>query len=253
MNYDEKEAITTGVIKLPKINGEDATPNDDMAGKPLGEIVFETIRQAIIQGDLKPGQRLMEIQMAEELGVSRTPVREAIRKLELEGFVSMVPRKGAYVTPLSIEDLEDMMQIRAALEALAAQLAAVKASDEEVEELCRTNDLFEQAVMDNDEREIMKSDIRFHDALYSASGNAKLKMLTNSLREQMQRIRVLYIKNIPDKKELIGQHARVIQAIKEHDGEIARDVSRDHISTTESDMVKVLSALNSPVPAARRR
>lgn len=81
--------------------------------KPLREIVFETLREAIIQGRLRPGQRMMEIQLAEEMGVSRTPVREAIRKLELEGFVVMVPRKGAYVAGISVKDIVDVFEVRA--------------------------------------------------------------------------------------------------------------------------------------------
>lgn len=88
--------------------------------KPLREIVFEALREAIINGTLEPGERLMEIQLAEEMGVSRTPVREAIRKLELEGFVVMVPRKGAYVAGLSMKDIADVFEIRTALESLAA-------------------------------------------------------------------------------------------------------------------------------------
>src|SRR5690606_40070113 len=89
--------------------------------KPLRELVFEAIREAIINGTHKPGERLMEIQLAEELGVSRTPVREAIRKLELEGFVVMVPRQGAYVADITLKDVADVFEIRAALEALAAE------------------------------------------------------------------------------------------------------------------------------------
>ena len=105
--------------------------------KPLREIVFETLREAIITGVLKPGERLMEVQLAEEMGVSRTPVREAIRKLELEGFVVMVARKGAYVAGISLKDVTDVFEIRAALEGLAACLAAGRASEEDLEEMER--------------------------------------------------------------------------------------------------------------------
>lgn len=105
--------------------------------KPLRELVFESLREAIIIGKLSPGERMMEIQLAEEMGVSRTPIREAIRKLELEGLVVMIPRKGAYVAGVSLKDIADVFEIRRALEGLAAELAAERASDEEFEEMER--------------------------------------------------------------------------------------------------------------------
>ena len=93
--------------------------------QPLREVVCETLREAIREGVLEPGERLMEIQIAEELGVSRTPVREAIRKLELEGYVVMLPRRGTYVANLSIKDINEVFEIRASIDALAAGLAAL--------------------------------------------------------------------------------------------------------------------------------
>ena len=94
--------------------------------KPLRDVVFENLREAILEGHLKPGQRLMEVQLAEQLGVSRTPVREAIRKLELEGLVVMLPRKGAYVANMSLKDIIDVLEIRSSLEGLAAYLSGRK-------------------------------------------------------------------------------------------------------------------------------
>ena len=105
--------------------------------KPLRELVCEHIRDAIINGVFAPGERLMEIQMADEMGVSRTPVREAIRKLEMEGFVVMIPRRGTYVSNMSIRDINDVYEIRISLDTLAAGLAAERISDEELEELQR--------------------------------------------------------------------------------------------------------------------
>ena len=103
--------------------------------KQLRDVVFESLRKAIVEGSLKPGQRLMEVQLAEQLGVSRTPVREAIRKLELEGFVIMLPRKGAYVADMSVKDIIDVLEVRSALEGLAANLAAERMDEKEVENL----------------------------------------------------------------------------------------------------------------------
>ena len=114
--------------------------------KPLRDVVFENLREAILEGKLKPGQRLMEVQLAEQLGVSRTPIREAIRKLELEGLVVMLPRKGAYVANMSFKDLIDVLEIRASLEGLAASLAAERRRDEDIEELEKLAKEFEQCV-----------------------------------------------------------------------------------------------------------
>ncbi|MEF9917858.1 MAG: GntR family transcriptional regulator [Eubacterium sp.] len=208
--------------------------------KPLREIVFETIRNAIVIGELKPGQRLMEVQLAEQLGVSRTPVRESIRKLELEGLVKMVPRKGAYVTPMSIDDLRDMMEIRRALEALSAELAAKNATVEDIEQLKKSNKGFEESALKNDESGIIEYDIKFHETIYKATHNEKLCQMINSLREQMQRIRVEYVHHIEDKTPLIGQHQIIIENIEKHQEEEASVSASNHIKITEKDMVAVL-------------
>lgn len=209
--------------------------------KPLREIVFETIRNAIINGELKPGQRLMEVQLAEQLGVSRTPVRESIRKLELEGLVKMIPRKGAYVTPMSIEDLRDMMEIRRALENLSAELAAKNATDEDIQKLHESNEGFEASALNNDEQGIISYDIAFHETIYRATGNERLCNMINSLREQMQRVRVEYVHRISDKRPLIGQHKMIIEYIEQHDPEKAAEAASKHIREAESDMIEELS------------
>ena len=121
--------------------------------KPLREIVFETLRDAIINQVLRPGERLMEIQLAEEMGVSRTPVREAIRKLELEGFVVMVPRRGVYVAGISMKDIHEVFEVRSALEALAASLAAERITEEELEEMERR--LVEEAKETEDRKSVV--------------------------------------------------------------------------------------------------
>ena len=102
---------------------------------PLRDVVFNTLRQAILRGELKPGERLMEIQLANKLGVSRTPIREAIRKLELEGLVLMIPRKGAEVAEITEKNMRDVLEVRKALEELAVQLASDNITKEEIEEM----------------------------------------------------------------------------------------------------------------------
>ena len=160
--------------------------------KPLRELVCENIRQAIIDGTFSPGERLMEIQLADEMGVSRTPVREAIRKLELEGFVVMIPRRGTYVADISIKDINEVYEIRTSLDVLAAGLAAERINDDELETLQRLLVEIGQHIEENNMDKIVEVDIAFHDVLYQASRNERLRNIINNLREQITCIRVVW-------------------------------------------------------------
>ena len=113
---------------------------------PLRDVVFKTLRQAILKGDLAPGERLMEIQLANQLGVSRTPIREAIRKLELEGLVIMIPRRGAEVAKITEKDLKDVLEVRTSLEELAIGLACERITDEKIERLKEALDQFHKVI-----------------------------------------------------------------------------------------------------------
>ena len=148
---------------------------------PLRDLVFNTLRQAILKGELKPGERLMEIQLAEELGVSRTPVREAIRKLELEGYVIMMPRRGTYVANLSIRDINEVFEIRTSLESLSNGLAAERITNEELEQLQRLLVEIGNDIEKNDMEKIVEVDTKFHDLLYQASRNQRLIGIISNL------------------------------------------------------------------------
>ena len=148
--------------------------------KTLREVIFTTLREAIIMGELKPGERLMEVQLAEKMGVSRTPVREAIRKLELEGFVEMIPRKGAHVAKLTAKDIMDVLEVRASLDALAASLAAERITEDELKELKHIKTQLENYVQKDNLQNIVKKDIEFHDVIYHASKNDKLIQIVNN-------------------------------------------------------------------------
>ena len=126
---------------------------------PLRDVVFNTLRQAILTGDFLPGERLMEITLAKRLGVSRTPVREAIRKLELEGLVDMIPRKGAAVARITVSDLKDVLEVRCHLEEFAASIACDRITEEEKAQLTVALKAFEQAIEDKDLRLIAQRDV----------------------------------------------------------------------------------------------
>lgn len=134
---------------------------------PLRDVVFKTLRQAILRGELKPGERLMEIKLANKLGVSRTPIREAIRKLELEGLVLMIPRRGAEVAEITEKSLNDVLEVRKALEELAVQLACERMDEEGLEALKKAAKEFEESLGSEDVTRIAEADVAYHDIILS--------------------------------------------------------------------------------------
>ena len=152
---------------------------------PLRDVVFNTLRKAILRGELKPGERLMEIQLANKLGVSRTPIREAIRKLELEGLVVMVPRKGAHVAKITLQELNDVLEVRRGLEEMAITKACERITEEELDELEASAMRFEKLLKSGEIMELAAEDVKFHDVIYNATCNRRLIQILNNLREQM--------------------------------------------------------------------
>lgn len=212
---------------------------------PLRDVVFNTLRQAILRGELKPGERLMEIQLANKLGVSRTPIREAIRKLELEGLVLMIPRKGAEVAEITEKSLRDVLEVRRALEELSVQLACEKITKEEIRELERVAKEFQQVVKSSDITEIAEVDVRFHDIIYTATDNQKLIQLLNNLREQMYRYRVEYLKRDGVFPQLIAEHEAIIRHIENNEKEKATEVMCRHIDNQVEAVIDVIRAKHS--------
>ena len=220
------------VGKLSKVNLNDY--------KPLREVIFNTLREAIIVGELKPGERLMEVKLAEKMGVSRTPVREAIRKLELEGLVDMLPRKGAHVADLSVKDIMDVLEVRSTLDGLASSLSALRITDEEIKELKHLLTQFINCVEKENLQGSIKKDAEFHDIIYRSSRNDKLIQITNNLREQVQRFRVIYIKDYSSSRELIKEHNEIFDAITRRDAEAAMKCANKHIKNQEVAIIKAI-------------
>ena len=205
---------------------------------PLRDVVFNTLRQAILKGELEPGERLMEIQLAERLGVSRTPIREAIRKLELEGLVLMIPRKGAEVAKISARSLRDVLEVRRALEELAIELACQRMSEEEIDNLQKAQDDFKNAIAEGDAMKIAETDEHYHDVIYEGTQNAKLIQMLNNLREQMYRYRLEYIKDEDKRKILILDHECVLKAVRSRKVAEAKEAMREHIDNQEITVAK---------------
>jgi DNA-binding GntR family transcriptional regulator len=205
--------------------------------KPLREVVSETMRDAIVNGTLKPGERLMEIQLAEELGVSRTPVREAIRKLELEGFVVMIPRRGTYVAGLSIKDINEVFEIRTALDVLAAGLAAERITEEELEQMERLMVEIGEHIDKGDMEAIIALDSEFHDVLYKASRNDRLVGIINNLREQFTRFRSISIAYPGRLKNTLEEHRHLVEAIAQRNPDVAQQLAREHMENAEQTLL----------------
>jgi len=207
---------------------------------PLRDVVFQTLRTAILKGDLKPGERLMELQLASKLGVSRTPIREAIRMLEQEGLAIMIPRKGAEVARMTEKDMEDVLQIRCSLEELAVRLACQNITQMEMQELRVAMEQFREKTTTEDIAAIAQADVNFHDVLYKSADNPKLLGLLNNLREQMYRYRVEYLKNPSIYQQLITEHRQLYEAVKMQDAEKAAAYIRMHLKNQTESMKKVI-------------
>ena len=196
---------------------------------PLRDVVFNTLRQAILTGELKPGERLMEIHLANKLGVSRTPIREAIRKLELEGLVTMIPRRGAEVAQITEKSMND---------ALCVELACDRITPEELQDLKKACDTFEAAVKTDDIKQIAQADVALHDIIVQATGNQRLIQLVNNLSEQMYRYRFEYIKDFSQHERLVEEHKVIYESIVKKDKETASNMAKVHIDNQKKAIIR---------------
>lgn len=209
---------------------------------PLREEVFYTIREAILKGNLKPGTRLKEIALANEMGVSRTPVRDAIRKLELEGLVVIEPNRGACVSEIARQELNDVLELRRGLEELAIQKACERITTEELENLEAAAEEFSSLVSGRDLKDLAEADVHFHDVIYRASHNRRLVQILNNLREQMYRFRMEYLKDESSRKLLDQEHHEILEAVRKGDAEAAHKCICQHIDNQYDMILKSLKA-----------
>ena len=210
--------------------------------QPLREVVCEALRKAIRRGILRPGERLMEIQIAEDLGVSRTPVREAIRKLELEGYVVMIPRRGTYVASISIRDVNEIFEIRTALESLSNGLAATRITAEELEQLQRLLVMIGGYIKEGDMGKIVETDIHFHELMYQASRNRRLIGIIANLREQLTRFRTLSMSYPGRLEATLEEHRNIVEAIAKGDVKTAKKAAEVHMEHSEQTLLKAIEA-----------
>ncbi len=207
---------------------------------PLRDVVFQTLRQAILHGDLKPGERLMEIHLANRLGVSRTPIREAIRKLELEGLVVMIPRRGAIVASITEKDLKDVLEVRRTLEIMAGEMACERITPELLEELKTAGQEFKKLKDSEDFTSLAQVDVKFHDIIYVATGNQRLITILNNLREQMYRYRLEYLKDTGSHERLNDEHREIYEYICKGDKTAVSEAIGRHIDNQKDAILAAI-------------
>jgi len=208
--------------------------------KPLGQHVFEKLKQAIIRGDLAPGDRIVEIQVAEALDISRTPVREAIHKLEREGLLKKLPKAGFTVMSLSREDIEETFGIRSVLESYAAGLAALKHREDELTPLEEKIREFKTCLRKAEVDDLPRINTEFHNLLYALSRSPKLIKMINDLRDQIFRFRKILLKmdHMPEASN--EDHRKMLLAIRDRDVAKVEELVREHISRGRKTVLKAI-------------
>ena len=197
--------------------------------KPLREMVYEELKIQILTGAIVPGTRMMEVDLAEEMGVSRTPIREAIRKLEKEGLVTIEPRRGAYASMISTQDMVEILEVRQDLEGLAAYFAATRMSPVEMEELRDIADNYNKAVADGSMQDMIQYDTQFHRKIVDSCNNKILVNMVEQLQELVLRFRYIYYDNFRRAENMPEEHQEIIEAIASGDEKRAREAADVHI------------------------
>mgnify|MGYP001404352223 CR=1 FL=1 len=197
--------------------------------RPLREIVYEELKMQILKGQIVPGTRMMEVEMAEEMGVSRTPIREAIRKLEKEGLVTIEPRRGAYASQISAKDMVDILEVRQNMEGLAAYYAALRMNEDQKKKLKEISENYNHAVDTGITSDMIKYDTAFHHLIVESSGNNVLVHMVEQLQELVLRFRYLYYDDFRRAEKMPSEHKAIADAICSGDREAARDAADIHI------------------------
>ncbi|HSK16667.1 MAG TPA: GntR family transcriptional regulator [Gaiellaceae bacterium] len=197
--------------------------------RSASEVAAEVIREAIIAGRLDPGQRLKEEELARELGMSRTPVREALLALQSEGLVESIPRRGASVRAYAVEDLDDTYQLRALLEGYAARRAAARISPEDVERLEQSCDRFVRLRAEDDLLDLVQENLFFHNVVLEAAGSVRLRTLVRKVIE-IPLVYKSYYWYSPEQK-LISEHyhRQLTRALRVRDAERAELIMKEHV------------------------
>lgn len=201
--------------------------------KPLRERIADRIRSDIVKGVFGSGERLIEPKLAEIYGISRTPIREALRQLEGEGFIEIVPRKGAVVKELTISDIDNLYAIKANLEGLAARQAVENITNKDIDKLVSVNEKFISLFKGGDGviEEYLKYNISFHNYFIKMSNNAKLIEILEGLNKNFQRFRTVLVSKVDRVEEAYAEHNKIIEAFRKRNAEYVEKAVRYHIES----------------------
>ena len=200
--------------------------------------VFNAVENAILDGEYKDGDSLNELKISKELGVSRTPVREALMQLELEGLVKNIPNKGAVVIGVSEQDTRDIYEIRVRIEGLAAKLAAEKITEDELRALEKLVDLQEFYLMKNDTEQIFRLDTDFHKIIYDASRSRPLRFMLSNFHNYIKKARDISVQAEGRAEKTVAEHRAILSAIRDRNGELAERLTAEHIINAERNLFK---------------
>jgi DNA-binding GntR family transcriptional regulator len=206
------------------------------------EAVHLTLREAILHGALPAGQPLGEVELAELFGRSRTPIREAILKLESEGLAERVPRRGLMVAQITREEVLEVYAVREMLDGLAARLAALSILPTELDRLVWLNDQIREALTSDDRKMLIQRNIEFHEAICQASRNSLLQEFLRRIHEWVRRFEDTTMAVPGRGLEAIGEHEALIQAIRARDPEAAERLARDHMSRARQIRINMLQS-----------
>ena len=194
----------------------------------LREKILETIRDAIISGALKPGEKVAEPELSERFGISRTPIREAFRQLESEGYLTVIPRKGAVVASFSQRDVEEFYAIKSILEGYAARKACAKLTPREIDKLQSINDKLSLLAEDGDVKHFFKVHNSFHELFVRAADNEKLAEMIINLVERFQLLRIASL-SLPGRMEFsVKEHQKIIEAFRNGNADLAESLVRSN-------------------------
>jgi DNA-binding GntR family transcriptional regulator len=218
---------------------------------PLREQVIAALRDAILDFRLKPGQRLVEREIIEQLGVSRTTVREALRQLTSEGLVSVVPHRGAIVSAPSLDDATDLYAVREALESLVVRRFVERATDEEVADLSRAVEAFARlASSSHDIREILTAKDQFYTVLIAGARSAALQQLLEGIKARVQVLRATSLSETGRALEVVRELRGVVAAIAARDADLASRLCAEHVHTASITALHSLRASESSQTSA---
>ncbi|MDP4108580.1 MAG: GntR family transcriptional regulator [Bacillota bacterium] len=198
--------------------------------------VFNILQNDILNGELEPGESLVENRISDELGVSRTPVREAISKLELEGLVESVPNKGSIVVGIKDKDIRDIYTIRMYIEGLAANWSAANITEDQLSQLRNIVELQEFYVGRSDYAQIWQLDTRFHKIIYDSCNSTILKNTLTDFHHFIQKARELSIKKSGRAEMSVKEHYKILEALEQHDSKLAEALISEHISNARANL-----------------